>query len=196
MPHTPPGCKLHPRPRQWRILRNFNNKQLPAVAWIMQATASGQASKAGHAVRIAHSEKPLDRPENECIHFLAGHRFFLCPEALFATFKLQAQIVCSCFQAGLPGWVQGPSGPWRGFGRAERPTFPPCQFLFTEYHSESSMHPFSPALPYPAPVPILPSCAKRPSFGQIFLFLAYIHLLCIKQNFYSVFFQKPLDFSV
>ena len=97
-----------------------------------------------------------------------------CPEALVATLKLQAQIVCSCFQAGSPGWVQGPSGPWRrarglgapgktacgrlsaesgldspgskralwrGFGRAERPTFPlPISvFLFSHTKSPASL---------------------------------------------------------
>ena len=124
---TPPGCKLHPGPRQWRMLHDFDNRQLPAATWVSQSIASGQASKAGHAVRKAHSEKPLDRPENEYIHFLAGHRFFLCPEALVATLKFQAQIVCSCFQASSPGWVQGPSGPWAQSSRPRRPRTSPCQ---------------------------------------------------------------------
>jgi len=101
------------------MLRSFDSKQLPAVAWMMQSTASGQASEAGHAVRKAHSEKPMDRPENEFIHFLAGQRFFFCPEALFAPFKLQARIVCCCFQAGSPGEVQEMKSPGAELEAAE-----------------------------------------------------------------------------
>ena len=107
------------------MLHDFDNKQLPAATWVSQSIASGQASKAGHAVRIAHSEKPLDRPENECIHFLAGHRFFLCPEALVATLKFQAQIVCSCFQAGSSAEVQEMKSPGAEAWRPRRPpTYP------------------------------------------------------------------------
>jgi len=42
----------------------------------------------------------MDRPENECIHFLAGPRFFFCPEALLAPLKFQTQIACFFAQAG------------------------------------------------------------------------------------------------
>ena len=38
----PLGWEPHPRPRQRRMLRDFDNKQLPAVAWMAQPTASGQ----------------------------------------------------------------------------------------------------------------------------------------------------------
>ena len=101
------------------MLCSFDNEQLPAVAWITQPTASGQASEAGHAVRKAHSEKPLDRPENECIHFLAGPRFFLCPEALATISKLQAQIVCCYCQAGSPAEVQEMKSPGAELETAE-----------------------------------------------------------------------------
>ena len=59
-----PGAQS-PWTRLRRILRNFNNKQLPAVTWITQPTASGQASKAGHAVRKAHSENRRQPEKNE-----------------------------------------------------------------------------------------------------------------------------------
>ena len=72
----------------------MDHQQLAAVAWMTQFTASGQASEAGQAVRKAHSEKPQDRPKNKQAYFSAGLRLFFCPEALFATFKLQTQIVC------------------------------------------------------------------------------------------------------
>jgi len=71
------------------------------------------------AVRKAHSEKPLDRPENECIHFLAGQRFFLRPEAPLALSELQAQIVCYCFQADSPGEVQEMKSPGAELETAE-----------------------------------------------------------------------------
>ncbi|MBQ9198014.1 MAG: hypothetical protein IJ157_12365, partial [Clostridia bacterium] len=44
-----------------------------------------------------------DRPKNKQAYFSAGLRLFYCLEALFATFKLQAHIVCFIFQAGSPG---------------------------------------------------------------------------------------------
>ena len=143
------------------MLHDFDNKQLPAATWVSQSIASGQASKAGHAVRIAHSEKPLDRPENECIHFLAGHRFFLCPEALVAALKFQAQIVCCLFQAGSPAEVQEAKSPGAELEGLERPErLPvagfqrkagrkapdrgglqriPCQFLFIELLSSAGI---------------------------------------------------------
>ena len=90
----------------------------------MLATASGQASFAGQAVRKAHSKKPLDRPENEYIHFLAVRRLFFCPEALVAIFKLQAQIVCYYSQAGSPGAF------FAAFFLRKKAQNPLCQFVF------------------------------------------------------------------
>ena len=55
------GCKVHPRPRHRRILRNLFIKQHSAAATMTQRTVSGQASFAGRAVRKAHSEKPRDQ---------------------------------------------------------------------------------------------------------------------------------------
>ena len=126
------GGKAHPRPRQRRMQLDEKNKQLPTVASITQRPVSGQASSAGRAVRKAHSESQADRPENECIHFPAGFLAFLCPETRLVSFKFQAQIVCFLFQAGSPGWVQGPSGPWRRArdrGGLERP-LPPLNSSF------------------------------------------------------------------
>ena len=79
------------------------------------------ASFAGALCCTAHSEKPLDRPENECIHFLAGHRFFLCPEALFTPLKFQAQIVCLRCQAGSSAEVQEMKSPGAGQEGSKRP---------------------------------------------------------------------------
>ena len=45
LPHTPLGWEPHPRPRQLRMQRNFDNRQLPAVDVITQSTASGQDGK-------------------------------------------------------------------------------------------------------------------------------------------------------
>ena len=116
------GRKAHPRPRQRRMRLDEKNKQFPAVASITQRPVSGQASEAGRAVRKAHSESQADRPENEYIHFSAGFLAFICPETHMTCFKFQAQIVCFLFQAGSPGWVQGPSGPWcRVSGAAQAP---------------------------------------------------------------------------
>jgi hypothetical protein len=39
------------------MLHGLNNQRLPAAAWITQSAVPGQASKAGCAVRKAHSEK-------------------------------------------------------------------------------------------------------------------------------------------
>jgi len=88
------------------------------------STASGQASKAGPAVRKAHREKPPDRPKNKQVYFPAGLRFFLCPEALLATFKLQAQIVCCCTQSGSP------AGFFAAFFPGKKTRIFPVQFLF------------------------------------------------------------------
>jgi len=77
-------------------------KQLTKTETGVFSTASGQASEAGPAVRKAHREKPPDRPKNKRVCFSAGLRFFFCPEALLATLKFQAQIVCSCIQADSP----------------------------------------------------------------------------------------------
>ena len=52
----PLGCKVHPRPRRLRIVRNLLTEQLPAAAVRTQRIVSGQASFAGRAVRKAHSE--------------------------------------------------------------------------------------------------------------------------------------------
>ena len=61
-PHTPPGCRLHPGPRQWRMLLDFYNQQLSAAAWITQSPASGQpASLARCAAR--RTAKTGVRPE-------------------------------------------------------------------------------------------------------------------------------------
>ncbi|MBR5346365.1 MAG: hypothetical protein IK129_01845 [Deltaproteobacteria bacterium] len=70
-----------------------------------QPTASGQASKAGRTVREAHSENRADRPKNEFTQFSAVAPVFFCPEALFAPFRLQAQIVCYFSQAGSLGGI-------------------------------------------------------------------------------------------
>ena len=124
------GCKVHPRPRLLRICRNLLSRQLAAAATRTQRTVSGQASFAGRAVRKAHSESQADRPENECIHFPAGFLAFFCPETCLTCFKLQAQIVCFCFQAGSPGWVQGAKSPGAGFQGLHRPlTFFPSKVL-------------------------------------------------------------------
>ena len=137
------GGKAHPRPRQRRMQLDEKNKQLPAVASITQRPVSGQASSAGRAVRKAHSESQADRPENECIHFPAGSLAFLCPETCLVSFMFQAQIVCFLFQAGSPGWVQGPSGPFgAGLGRVA-PTSPSSakfQLFFMLYRMENSSH--------------------------------------------------------
>ena len=92
-----------PWTRRRRMLRDMDHQQLAAVAWMTQFTASGQASEAGQAVRKAHSEKPPDSQKMNSFIFWSVRRFFFCPEALVTTRKLQAQIVCSCFQAGSPG---------------------------------------------------------------------------------------------
>ncbi|MBQ9299814.1 MAG: hypothetical protein IJ214_04815 [Clostridia bacterium] len=63
----------------------------------MPATASGQHGKAVHAVRKAHSENQRQAEKNEQAHFFGLPLIFFCPEALFATFKLQAQIVSYFF---------------------------------------------------------------------------------------------------
>jgi len=62
--------------------------------------ASGQASIAGPAVRKAHREKPENCRKTSSLVLSEIFRLFLCPEALFAPFKLQAQIVCYRAQAG------------------------------------------------------------------------------------------------
>jgi len=51
-------------------------------------------------VRTAENRR-TDRKTNEFV-FPAGLRFSLCPEALLAASKLQAQFVCCCIQAGSP----------------------------------------------------------------------------------------------
>ena len=113
-----------PWTRRRRMLRDMDHQQLAAVAWMTQFTASGQASFAGLAVRKAHSEKPQDRPKNKQAYFSAGLRLFFCPEALFATLKLQAQIVYNCFQAGSPGAF------FAAFFLRKKARIPLCQFLF------------------------------------------------------------------
>jgi len=65
-------------------------------------TASGQASEAGPAVRKAHREKPENCRKTSSLVLSEIFRLFLHPEACMATFKLQAQIVCCCVQAGSP----------------------------------------------------------------------------------------------
>jgi len=50
----------------------------------------------------AHSENRRQAGENEQAHFSGLPPVFFCPEALWTTFKLQAQIVCHCVQAGSP----------------------------------------------------------------------------------------------
>ena len=44
---------LCPRPRQRRMQRDFKNKQLPAVAWMTQSTASGQPASLARCARSA-----------------------------------------------------------------------------------------------------------------------------------------------
>ena len=51
-------------------------------------------------------------------------RFFFCPEALFAIFKLQAQIVCERSQADSPGAF------FAAFFLRKKARIPLCQFLF------------------------------------------------------------------
>jgi len=58
------------------------------------ATASGQASEAGPAVRKAHRENRRQAGENEQAQFSGLPPVSFCPEALLAPFKLQAQVVC------------------------------------------------------------------------------------------------------
>ena len=78
---------LHPRPRQWRMLRSFDNKQLPAVTWITQSTASGQASEAGRAVS-KRTAKTSVRPEKmsklifpDCRRFFYAQKLSLRPSS-------------------------------------------------------------------------------------------------------------------
>ena len=52
----PLGCKVHPRPRHRRILRDLFIKRRPAAATKTQRAVSEQASFAGRAVRKAHSK--------------------------------------------------------------------------------------------------------------------------------------------
>jgi len=78
------------------------NQQLPAVAWITQSTASGRASEAGPAVRKAHREKPENCRKTSLLVLSEILRLFLCPEALLAPLKFQAQIVCYSVQAASP----------------------------------------------------------------------------------------------
>ena len=92
-----------PWTRRRRMLRDVDHQQLAAVAWMTQFTASGQASEVGPAVRKAHSEKPPDSQKMNTFNFWPVRRFFFCPEAFFATLKLQAQIVCERSQARSPG---------------------------------------------------------------------------------------------
>jgi len=66
------------------------------------STASGQAGKAGPAVRKAHREKPENCRKTSLLVLSEIFRLSLCPEARWATLKSQAQIVCFCIQAGSP----------------------------------------------------------------------------------------------
>jgi len=86
--------------------------------------ASGQASEAGPAVRKAHREKPENCRKTSLLVLSEIFRLFLCPEALLATFKFQAQIVCYCAQAGSP------TGFFAAFFPGKKARILPAQFLF------------------------------------------------------------------
>ena len=63
---------MPPWTHQWRMLRNFDNQQLSAAAWMTQSTASGQASFAGVlcAKRTAKN-RWTDQKMNKFIFWLA-----------------------------------------------------------------------------------------------------------------------------
>jgi len=63
---------------------------------------SGQASEAGPAVRMRTAKNRRPAGKINLFIFRPVRRFFFCPEALLATFKFQAQIVCFCAQADSP----------------------------------------------------------------------------------------------
>jgi len=89
--------------------------------------ASGQASEAGPAVRKAHREKPENCRKTSKLVLSEIFWLFLCPEALLAPFKLQAQIVCFFIQAGSPAGFFAAFFP----GKKAR-TLSPTQFLFVD----------------------------------------------------------------
>ena len=62
-------------------------------------------------------------------------RFFFCPEALFATLKLQAQIVCERSQAGSPGAF------FAAFFLRKKARIPLCQFRLAFGFSSARMGP-------------------------------------------------------
>ena len=72
-----------------------------------------------------------DRKTNEFV-FSAGLRFFYCPEALFAPFKLQALIVCYCSQAGSP------AGFFAAFFPGKKACILPVQFLKVHHRGKNA----------------------------------------------------------
>ena len=111
-----PGWTIHPGPRRLRTRLDMANRRLPAVI-----CRSRTAGFAGGLCAKRTGKKP-GFPKNKLACFLENPDFFLCPGARPSTIKQQAETILDVAFRSSPGWVQGPSGPWRGFGRAERPT--------------------------------------------------------------------------
>ena len=114
----PLGCKVHPRLRLLRILRDLLIKRRPAVATVTQRAVSGQASFAGRAVRKAHSESQADRPGNECIHFPVCLPGFLLPGNSPGVFQVTGGYRLFPFSSRFAG--MGP-GPKQALARDEPP---------------------------------------------------------------------------
>ena len=64
---------------QWRMLLEWLNQQLPAVAPITLSTAPGRGGEAARPVRKAHREKPEKLPKNKLACFIGIFLAFLMP---------------------------------------------------------------------------------------------------------------------
>ena len=130
MPHTPLGCMLHPRPRQLRMMRSFDNRQLPAVAWITPSTASGQpASLARCAARRTAKNRWTDQKMNAFIFWLALG--FFMPGSSLCGFQVAGANCWFLYFVVSPDAGQGYSVPWRRIIRAaEAPIVFPTNFCF------------------------------------------------------------------
>ena len=113
----PLGCMLHPRPRQLRMMRSFDNRQLPAVAWITPSTASGQpASLARCAARRTAKNRWTDQKMNAFIFWLALG--FFMPGSSLCGFQVAGANCWFLYFVVSPDAGQGYSVPWRRIIRA------------------------------------------------------------------------------